>query len=46
MRLHEVKLLHFEYFGIRGGQIEIIFELEPADSNNLIHYTQRSIDQS
>ena len=30
----------------RGGQIEIIFELEPADSNNLIHYTQRSIDQS
>ena len=31
---------------IRGRQIEIIFELEPADSNNLIHYTQRSIDQS
>ena len=31
---------------IRGGHIEIIFELEPADYHNLIHYTQRSIDQS
>ena len=31
---------------IRGGQNKFIFELEPADSQNLIHYTQMSIDPS
>ena len=32
--------------GSRGGQKKIIFELEPADSQNLIHYVQKQIDQN
>ena len=31
---------------IRGRQKKFIFELEPADSQNLIHYAQRSINPS
>ena len=31
---------------VRGGQKNFIFELEPADSQNLIHYVQKPIDQN